>query len=144
MDIEINLKFVEDSNYIFNKMIPELTVFGIEKTKTFYIDILGFKIEYERPEDKFVFVSYEGSQFMFEEMHEDGWNVGEMKYPLGQGVNFSIEVNDIGELYSNLVKEGLPFYRDIMVSTYEVNEEDVEQREFIIQDPNGYLLRFTD
>ncbi len=49
---------------IFNKMIPELTVFDIEKTKAFYIDILGFKIEYERPEDKFVFVSYEGSQLL--------------------------------------------------------------------------------
>lgn len=129
---------------IFGKMIPELTVFDIEKTKAFYRDILGFQMEYERPEDKFVFMSFEGSQFMFEEIHEDGWNVGEMKYPLGQGVNFSIEANNIGELYSNLVKEGLSFCRDMMVSTYEVNGEDVEQREFIIQDPNGYLLRFTD
>ncbi len=129
---------------IFSKMIPELTVFDIEKTKAFYRDILGFQMEYERPEDKFVFMSFEGSQFMFEEIHEDGWNVGEMKYPLGQGVNFSIEVDNIGELYSNLVKEGLSFYRDMMVSTYEVNGEGVEQREFIVQDPNGYLLRFTD
>lgn len=50
----------------FNKMIPEFTVFSIEETKKFYIDLLGFKLEYERPEDKFIFLSFEESQFMFE------------------------------------------------------------------------------
>ena len=40
---------------IFSKMIPELTVFDIEKTKAFYRDILGFQMEYERPEDKDVY-----------------------------------------------------------------------------------------
>ena len=49
----------------FNKMIPELSVFDIEQTKRFYND-LGFKIEYERPEEKFVFMSFQDSQFMFE------------------------------------------------------------------------------
>ena len=37
----------------FNRMIPELSVFDIERTKKFYRE-LGFKIEYERTEDKFV------------------------------------------------------------------------------------------
>ena len=50
----------------FNKMIPELSVFDIEQTKRFYND-LGFKIEYERPEEKFVFMSFQDSQFMFEQ-----------------------------------------------------------------------------
>lgn len=26
---------------------------------------------------------------------------------------------------------------------YESNGEDIEQKEFLIQDPDGYLLRFT-
>lgn len=29
----------------FNKMIPELTVSDINKTKEFYLNILGFKLE---------------------------------------------------------------------------------------------------
>ena len=44
----------------FNKLIPELTVKNIEKTKKFYLDILGFKMEYGREENKFVFLSFEG------------------------------------------------------------------------------------
>ena len=41
----------------FNSLIPELSVKSIEESKRFYIDILGFKLEYERPEDKFAFLS---------------------------------------------------------------------------------------
>ena len=51
----------------YNRLIPELTVSDITKTKQFYVDILGFWLEYERKEDKFIFVSLEGSQLMFEE-----------------------------------------------------------------------------
>ena len=54
----------------FNKMIPELSVFDINKTKKFY-SRLGFKIEYERVEDKFVFMSFQESQFMFEQIHDE-------------------------------------------------------------------------
>lgn len=41
----------------FNKMIPELSVINIDESKRFYIDILGFKLEYERTNDKFAFIS---------------------------------------------------------------------------------------
>ena len=36
----------------FNSLIPELTVEDIERTKNFYIDILKFKVEYERSENR--------------------------------------------------------------------------------------------
>ncbi len=49
-----------------NSLIPELTVSDIDKTKEFCIDILGFKLEFERLEDKFVFLSFGGAQMMFE------------------------------------------------------------------------------
>lgn len=127
----------------FNKMIPELSVFDIGQTIAFYRK-LGFQIIYERPEDLFVFMSFEGSQFMFEQIHNDGWNIGEMRYPLGQGVNFSIEVDEIDCLYKRLKEEQTEFYRDLEISYYRVNDKCIEQKEFLIQDPNGYLLRFTN
>ena len=42
----------------FNSLIPELTVSDIDRTKDFYVNILQFKVEYERVEDRFVFLSY--------------------------------------------------------------------------------------
>ena len=127
----------------FNKMIPELSVFDIEQTKRFYND-LGFKIEYERPEEKFVFMSFQDSQFMFEQIHDNGWNIGELIYPLGRGINFSIAVDDIEGLYKLVKTLNLEIYRELHRSIYQVNGTEETQTEFLIQDPNGYLLRFTN
>ena len=127
----------------FNKMIPELSVFDIEQTKRFYND-LGFKIEYERPEEKFVFMSFQDSQFMFEQIHDNGWNIDELIYPLGRGINFSIAVDDIEGLYKLVKTLNLEIYRELNRSIYQVNGTEETQTEFLIQDPNGYLLRFTN
>ena len=124
-------------------MIPELSVFDIEQTKRFYND-LGFKIEYERPEEKFVFMSFQDSQFMFEQIHDNGWNIGEPIYPLGRGINFSIAVDDIEGLYKLVKTLNLEIYRELNRSIYQVNGTEETQTEFLIQDPNGYLLRFTN
>ena len=130
-------------NMDFNKMIPELSVFDIEQTKRFYND-LGFKIEYERPEEKFVFMSFQDSQFMFEQIHDNGWNIGELIYPLGRGINFSIAVDDIEGLYKLVKTLNIEIYRELNRSIYQVNGTEETQTEFLIQDPNGYLLRFTN
>ena len=127
----------------FNRCIPELTVRNIEKTKQFYIDLLGFQLEYERTEDRFIFVSFDGAQFMFEELHKDGWNVAEMTYPFGRGINFSIEADDIDALYKKLLSCKYPLYRPLVINKYESNGGYIEQKEFLVQDPDGYLLRFT-
>ena len=127
----------------FNNLIPELSVFDILQTKNFYEE-LGFKIEYERQEEKFVFMSFQDSQFMFEQIHDEGWNTGELIYPLGRGINFSIAVDDIEKLYTLVKNKKLEIYKKLTKSVYLVNGIEEVQMEFLIQDPNGYLLRFTN
>ena len=127
----------------FNRLLPELSVTDINKTKAFYIDLLGFKLEYERPENKFMFLSFEGSQLMFEEIHSDGWNTANFEYPLGRGINFSIETDNIDEIYQKLLDVDYPLYRPMMTSQYRMNDEWLVQKQFLVQDPDGYLLRFN-
>ena len=127
----------------FNNLIPELSVFDILQTKNLYEE-LGFKIEYERQEEKFVFMSFQDSQFMFEQIHDEGWNTGELIYPLGRGINFSIAVDDIENLYTLVKSKKLEIYKKLTKSVYLVNGIEEIQMEFLIQDPNGYLLRFTN
>lgn len=127
----------------FNALIPELSVTNIERTREFYISILGFKLEYERKEDKFIFLSYGESQFMFEEIHSEGWNVDDLEYPLGRGINFSIESNDVEGLFNVVKNNNIKIYRDLKETSYICNDEVEIQKEFLIQDPDGYLLRFT-
>ena len=127
----------------FYNLIPELSVFDILQTKKFYKE-LGFKIEYERQKEKFIFMCFQDSQFMFEQIHDEGWNTGELTYPLGRGVNFSIAVDDIENLYTLVKSKKLEIYKKLTKSVYLVNGIEEIQMEFLIQDPNGYLLRFTN
>ena len=126
----------------FNKLIPELSVSNIEKSKQFYLK-LGFKIMYERKEDKFVFIEFQGNQIMLEEIN-DNWNTGKLEYPFGRGINISMTVNNINEYYNDLMNKEFIFFKDIMVNKYRVDEEIYEDIEFLIQDPDGYLLRFNN
>lgn len=127
----------------FNSLIPELSVSDIEKTKDFYLHVLGFKVEYERPKKKFVFLSLEGNQLMFEQ--ENGnWSVGELEYPYGRGINFEMTVSDSKTLYERVLAAGIKPFRELTENRYRNGEEYIVQREFLVQDPDGYLLRFTD
>lgn len=127
----------------FNKLIPELSVKDIEKSKYFYIDVLGFKLEYERIEDKFAFISFEGSQIMLEEIN-DNWNTGELKYPFGRGVNFQIETSNVEMVRENLVKNNVELFMDIAVNKYKCGDVVYIEKELLVQDVDGYLLRFAE
>ena len=127
----------------FNSLIPELTVTDIERTKAFYVGILQFKIEYERTENKFVFLSLEKNQLMFEQ--ENGnWSVGVLEYPYGRGINFEMTVSDVDGIYTRILDAGIEPFREMKVSHYRNGDEYIVQKEFLVQDPDGYLLRFTN
>jgi len=126
---------------LFNKLIPELSVTDIEASKSFYINILGFKLEYERKEDKFAFLSYNGSQIMIEQINNH-WSVGELEYPLGRGINFQIECEDVGKVSQILKENNITIYKDVFESRYRVNNITYIEKELLVQDLDGYLLRF--
>lgn len=124
----------------FNSLIPELSVRDIEKSKDFYLKI-GFTIKYQR--EKFYFLELEENQIMIEEIN-DHWNVGELEYPFGRGINLSMSVSDIDSYYEKLKDKNISFFKPLMCNTYQVNDEIYEDKEFLLQDPDGYLLRFTN
>ena len=127
----------------FNALIPELTVTDLERSRAFYVDVLGFRIEYARPENRFLFLSRERIQLMLEE--ENGhWSVGELRYPFGRGINFEMTVSDVDALYKAVLDAGIAPFRELTVHRYRNGDADIVQKEFLVQDPDGYLLRFTD
>ena len=126
----------------FNSLIPELSVSNIEVSKKFY-ENLGFKIVYERPEKKFCFIQLENNQIMIEE-NNDNWNVGKLEYPYGNGINISMSVNNVEQLYKCLKNKEIQFFLDLKVNEYRVNDKIFQDKEFLLQDPDGYLLRFNN
>ena len=129
------------SKIIFNKLIPELSVSNIENSKQFYLS-LGFSILYERVEAKFCFLELDGCQLMIEEIN-DNWNTGKLEYPYGRGMNISMEVKDIDSIYYKVKEKAYPVFRDMQVDKYQVDDKVYFDKEFLIQDLDGYLLRFV-
>jgi len=126
----------------FNKLIPELSVSDFKKSIDFYTKIIGFKMEYQRGESKFAFLSFQGSQIMIEEINKN-WNTGELEYPFGRGINLSIEVENIDSIIESLQKNNYPIKMLPKENWYRKGDILLGSREFLVMDPDGYLLRFT-
>ena len=138
-------EIIRDSNYLeFNKSIPELSVTNLENSLKFYKTI-GFKIEYDRPENKFVFISLGKIQFMLQEISDnDKWNIMELTYPFGNGINFQLEVDNVNEIYKELKENNYKITFEIEENWYRQGNRLLGNKEFLIQDPDGYLLRFFE
>lgn len=126
----------------FNSLIPELSVTDINISKDFYLS-LGFKIKYERPENKFCFLELENNQIMIEQIN-DNWNTGNLEYPFGRGINISMSISNVEELYNKITLNNIKIFKELEIHKYKVDDKEYEDKEFLIQDPDGYLLRFND
>ena len=133
-----------DVDFVFNKNIPELSVSNLENSLKFY-KTLGFKIEYERPENKFVFLSMGDIQFMLQELSDnEKWNLTPLTYPFGNGINFQLEVDSVNKIYSKLKERNYSITFDIEENWYRQDDKLLGNKEFLVQDPDGYLLRFSE
>ena len=79
---------------------------------------------------------------MIEKINEN-WTVGELEYPFGRGVNFSIEVENIDLILESLQKNNYPIKIMPKENWYRRENTLLGSREFLVIDPDGYLLRFT-
>ena len=126
----------------FNSLIPELSVSNIENSIKFYTSI-GFEIKYERKEDNFYFLELEENQIMIEQIN-DNWNTGILEYPFGRGINISMSVKNVDKYYDKIIDNNIKVFQELKVSNYKVDDITYEDKEFLIQDPDGYLLRFNN
>ena len=124
----------------FNKLIPELSVSNFERSLDFYTRILGFKAEYTR--EKFAFLELDGSQTMIEEAN-DHWKTGKLEPPFGRGINLQIAVKDVNPILESLQKNKCGLFRNAEDNWYRKEGKLLGCQEFLIQDPDGYLLRFS-
>lgn len=128
----------------FSKLIPELTVSNLVESLKFY-KTAGFKIEYERPENKFSFISIGEIQFMLQEDSDsDKWDVAPLSYPYGNGINFQLEVDDVEKVYNSLKENNYKIAYEMEENWYRQDNRLLGNKEFLVQDPDGYLLRFSE
>ena len=125
-----------------NSLIPELSVSDIDRSLCFYLGILSFKLEYERKENKFALLSLKDAQIMIEERN-GYWETGNLSYPFGRGINLQLAISDVDELYRKVKTNDYPIKIEIQENWYRAENKLIGQKEFLLMDPDGYLLRFA-
>lgn len=140
----ISVQSVLTEDPYWNPLVPELTVKELAESLRFYL-AAGFTVRFSRSEPPFAYLELGGAQLMLEQEHEDGWKIAPLHRPLGRGINFQIEVADATATCEALKAAGFPLFQALEESWYQLAPEVYEgQLEFLVQDPDGYLLRFAE
>ena len=122
------------------KVAPELLVSDLETSLTFWRDVLGFEIAYQRPAPAFVYLEHpEGHQIMLCRRH-GGWETGSLERPFGRGVMFQLYFESIEPALAAVSARGWPIYHELREVWRCAGDQETGQREFFLQDPDGYLV----
>jgi catechol 2,3-dioxygenase-like lactoylglutathione lyase family enzyme len=125
-------------------LVPELYVSDLDRSLDFYCGVLGFRIVYQRSGERFAYIERNGAELMLEEPVGRVWLAGPLEPPYGRGVNFQIEVADAAALREVALAAGAPLIMDLEDKTYLRDDEPIRVRQCVVQDPDGYLLRFSE
>lgn len=127
-----------------SKLVPELMVTDLQKSLHFWTSLIGFDIAYQRP--GFAYLDLQGVQLMLEQYDPDEgqWLTGQLEAPLGRGINFQITVDSVEPLLQRLAEVQWPLFRPCADVWYRADTVEVGQREFLVQEPDGYLVRLVE
>jgi hypothetical protein len=70
------------------------------------------------------------------------WETGPLEPPLGRGINLQMPVGDLDALLARIDTAGVAPFLPLEEKSYAVAGSVETQRQFCVQDPDGYLLRF--
>ena len=124
-------------------LVPELTVVDFAASLRFY-RALGWQVVYDRPEDQFAYLRLGDADLMI-----DGLRAGRnfdatltpADRPFGRGVNLEITVPSVSTLLDRL--DGAPLHLPVEETWYRAGDHEIGVRQFVVSDPDGYLLRFS-
>jgi catechol 2,3-dioxygenase-like lactoylglutathione lyase family enzyme len=127
-------------------LVPELDVSDLDRSLAFYVGLLGFRVRHERPEERFAYLERAGAELMIEEADGPGrrFRTATLEAPFGRGVNLQIRVADAAGLLARL--EDVDHSPLIALETrwYRAGAVERGNRQFVVADPDGYLLRFFE
>ena len=131
--------------FVWAPLVPELLVADLAVSLRFWRDLLGFTVVYDRAGEGFAFLDRAGAQVMLEERGraQRTWETGPLQPPLGRGINFEIRSLALDPILSKLAEASWPLYLAPEEKWYRVGKVDYGQRQFLVQDPDGYLVRFA-
>jgi catechol 2,3-dioxygenase-like lactoylglutathione lyase family enzyme len=125
-------------------VVPELDVADLARSVSFYVDVLGFSVHFERPEERFAYLTRGPVHLMLEQADGPGrrFRTAPLEYPFGRGMNLQIEVPDVDHVHAQASRAGAAIDIPLEERWYRRRDEETGHRQFVVIDPDGYLLRF--
>jgi len=124
-------------------LVPELLVSDLARSLSFWVELCGFSVRYSRPEEGFAYVTRGSAHVMLEQVGVGrNWISGGLEAPLGRGVNFQVGVPDCLPIVDALRATGVELFMEPETKWYRVDDHEVGVQQFLVTDPDGYLLRF--
>lgn len=126
-------------------LVPELGVTDLAASLDFWCGLCGFAVLWDRPEDGFACIGRDGVRVMLDRLGSTrDWLAAPAERPLGRGMNLEIAVASPAPLLAPLEGAGWPFFLPVEEKACRVGGGAVRVRQFIVQDPDGYLIRFLE
>ena len=127
----------------FQPLVPALLCTDLRVSLAFYCDLLGFRLLGGPGDPFFVYIERKHAQIRLEQYHpEDSSLAGALERPFGRGVNLQIQVTDLAPLLDGLARANWPLYEELLEVWDRFGDQLQGQYEIVVQDPDGYLLRF--
>ena len=126
-------------------LVPELAVTDYEASKRFWCDLIGFSVRYERPEEGFGYLVLGSAHLMLDQINQGRtWATGTLEAPLGRGINLEIQVAPLDAAWERLTQAQWPIFVEPEEKWYRAGDVEIGVRQFLIQDPDGYLVRLQE
>jgi catechol 2,3-dioxygenase-like lactoylglutathione lyase family enzyme len=129
-----------------SKLVPELMVTVLSESLVFWVSYLGFRVVYQRLEEGFVYLDMNGAQVMLEQINplSNQWLTGSLSRPFGRGINLQIDIAAVLPVIQRLDQAAYPLFQECKDVWYRADRVEIGQREFFVQDPDGYLIRLVE
>ena len=126
-------------------LVPELAVTDYEASKRFWCDLVGFSVRYERLEEGFGYLVLGSAHLMLDQINQGRtWATGTLEAPLGRGINLEIQVAPLDAAWERLTQAQWPIFVEPEEKWYRAGDVEIGVRQFLIQDPDGYLVRLQE
>ena len=127
-------------------LVPELDVSDLEASLAFYCGVLGFSVRYDRPEEGFAFLERDGAELMLEAAAGPGrrFRTAPLDRPFGRGINLQIKCADAAALHATVLAAVGDCVIPLETRWYQTGTVESGNQQFVVADPDGYLLRFFE
>jgi catechol 2,3-dioxygenase-like lactoylglutathione lyase family enzyme len=136
-------------------LVPELDVHNLDTSLQFYVGVIGFALIFERARERFAYLGLDGAELMLQDASGPGrrFRTAPLQHPFGRGVNLQIAVPDVDETFEAVRTAGIEPVIELEERWYEVDVVTPSgrwtergamhqgNRQFVVADPDGYLLR---